>query len=48
MVATMAFGNRCRNMITALDTPSARAAMMYSKLRPRKNFRTHQTNQRHP
>src|SRR5471032_1488865 len=37
MVATMAFGNRCRNMITALDTPSARAAMMYSKLRPRRN-----------
>src|SRR4051812_31780233 len=37
MVATMAFGNRCRNMITALDTPSARAAVMYSKLRPRKN-----------
>src|SRR6266849_6310761 len=37
MVATMAFGSRCRNMITALDTPSARAAMMYSKLRPRKN-----------
>src|SRR6201747_2460204 len=26
MVATMAFGNRCRNMITALETPSARAA----------------------
>src|SRR5258707_10071091 len=37
MVATMAFGSRCRNMITALDTPSARAAVMYSKLRPRKN-----------
>src|SRR5437016_12473916 len=37
MVATMAFGNRWRNMITALDTPSARAAWMYSKLRPRKN-----------
>src|SRR3954463_8591119 len=37
MVATMAFGSRCRNMITALETPSARAAMMYSKLRPRKN-----------
>src|SRR5580698_2867689 len=37
MVATMAFGNRCRNMITALETPSARAAMMYSKLRPRRN-----------
>src|SRR5580692_12570974 len=37
MVATMAFGNRCRNMITALDTPSARAAMIYSKLRPRRN-----------
>src|SRR5580692_4224164 len=37
MVATMAFGNRWRNMITALETPSARAAMMYSKLRPRRN-----------
>src|SRR3954451_1376083 len=37
MVATMAFGSRWRNMITALDTPSARAAVMYSKLRPRRN-----------
>src|SRR6266446_8635938 len=37
MVATIAFGNRWRNMITALETPSARAAMMYSKLRPRRN-----------
>src|SRR5258706_8537420 len=37
MVATMALGKRWRNMITALDTPSARAAVMYSKLRPRKN-----------
>src|SRR6202163_2476228 len=37
MVATMAFGSKCRNMITALDTPSALAAMMYSKLRPRRN-----------
>src|ERR1700748_2805713 len=37
MVATMAFGNRCRNMITALETPRARAAVMYSKLRPRRN-----------
>src|SRR6202049_659515 len=37
MVATMAFGNRWRNMITRLDTPSARAAWIYSKLRPRKN-----------
>src|SRR4051794_15258632 len=37
MVATMALGNRWRNMITALETPSARAAWMYSKLRPRKN-----------
>src|ERR1700692_1364919 len=25
IVATMAFGNRCRNMITGLETPSARA-----------------------
>src|SRR5882757_4520035 len=37
MVATIAFGSRWRNMITALETPSARAAWMYSKLRPRKN-----------
>src|SRR6185369_14696416 len=37
MVATMAFGNRCRNMMVAFDTPRARAAWMYSKLRPRKN-----------
>src|SRR6202011_4495910 len=37
MVATMAFGSKCRNMITALETPRARAAMMYSKLRPRRN-----------
>src|SRR5260221_1616642 len=37
IVATMAFGRRWRNMITALETPSARAAWMYSKLRPRRN-----------
>src|SRR3954449_3080948 len=37
IVATMAFGSRWRNMITALETPSARAAVMYSKLRPRRN-----------
>src|SRR5207302_3521119 len=37
MVATMAFGKRCRNMIVVLETPSARAAWMYSKLRPRRN-----------
>src|ERR1700686_1620335 len=48
MVATMAFGNRCRNMITALETPSARAAWMYSKLRPRKNSaRTRPTSETH-
>src|SRR5947208_14906940 len=53
MVATMAVGSKCRNMITALDTPSARAAMMYSKLRPRKNSprtrptsATHENNQK--
>src|SRR2546430_12605055 len=55
MVATMAFGSRCRNIITAFDTPSARAAMMYSKLRPRKNSsrtrptsETHENNRRMP
>ena len=37
MVATMALGRRWRNMITPLETPSARAAWMYSKLRPRRN-----------
>src|SRR5580692_4271933 len=37
IVATMAFGSRWRNMMTLLDTPSARAAWMYSKLRPRRN-----------
>src|SRR5262245_20844238 len=37
MVATMALGKRCRNMMTRLETPSARAAWMYSKLRPRRN-----------
>ena len=48
MVATIALGNRCRNMITALDTPSARAAWMYSKLRPRRNSaRTRPTSDTH-
>src|SRR3954463_8910083 len=37
MVATMAFGSKWRNMIFAFETPSARAAWMYSKLRPRRN-----------
>src|SRR4051812_4897534 len=37
MVATIAFGSRWRNMILVLETPSARAAWIYSKLRPRKN-----------
>src|SRR6195952_5124871 len=48
MVATMAFGSRWRNMITAFDTPSARAAVMYSKLRPRRNSaRTRPTSETH-
>src|SRR5947209_16567200 len=37
MVATIAFGSRWRNMILALETPSARAAWIYSKFRPRRN-----------
>ena len=37
MVATMALGKRWRKMMTAFETPSARAARMYSKLRPRRN-----------
>src|SRR4029077_17626538 len=48
MVATIPFGNRWRNMILAFDTPSARAAWMYSKLRPRKNSaRTRPTSDTH-
>src|SRR6201747_289127 len=48
MVATMAFGSRWRNMILGLETPSARAAWMYSKLRPRKNSaRTSPTSDTH-
>src|SRR5712672_4144068 len=48
MVATIAFGNRWRNMITGLETPSARAAWMYSKLRPRRNSaRTSPTSDTH-
>src|SRR5437868_14463793 len=48
IVATMAFGNKCLNMITALETPSARAAWIYSKLRPRKNSaRTRPTSETH-
>src|ERR1700742_512555 len=55
MVATMALGSRCRNMMTALETPSARAAWMYSKFRPRRNSArtsptsdTHENNKRMP
>jgi hypothetical protein len=48
MVATMALGSRWRNMITEFDTPSARAAIMYSKLRPRRNSaRTRPTRRVH-
>src|SRR3954447_25110898 len=48
MVATIAFGKRWRNMITALETPSARAAWMYSKFRPRRNSaRTRPTSDTH-
>src|SRR5579862_1455545 len=55
IVATIAFGSKCRNMMTAFDTPSARAAWMYSKLRPRRNSartrptsRTHENSSRMP
>ena len=37
IVATMAFGSRCRNMMTVLLTPSAWAARTYSKLRALRN-----------
>src|SRR5215470_12945787 len=48
MVATIALGNRWRNMMTTFDTPSARAAWMYSKLRPRRNSaRTRPTSDTH-
>ena len=47
-VATIAFGSRCRNMIVRFETPSARAAWMYSKLRPRRNSARTSADQRHP
>src|SRR3984957_19403115 len=48
MVATMALGNRWRKMMTVFDTPSARAAWIYSKLRPRRNSaRTRPTSRVH-
>ena len=37
MVATMALGNRCLNIMVRLETPSARAAKIQVKFRPRKN-----------
>src|SRR4029079_4471139 len=47
-VATIAFGSRWRNMMTTFDTPSARAACTYSKLRPRRNSaRTKPTSDTH-
>src|SRR5690606_16686071 len=36
-VATIALGRRWRNMMVRLETPSARAALTYSKLRARRN-----------
>ena len=36
-VATIAFGNRCLNMICQSERPKARAARTYSRLRPRRN-----------
>ena len=36
-VATIALGSTCLTMIFALDRPSARAALTYSKLRARRN-----------
>src|SRR5580658_3244002 len=36
-VATIAFGSTCLTMILALERPSARAALTYSKLRARRN-----------
>ena len=36
-VATIALGSMWRNMIVPFDTPSARAARTYSKLRARRN-----------
>ncbi|MHC2611925.1 hypothetical protein ACVMGF_002998 [Bradyrhizobium diazoefficiens] len=35
-------------MMTGLETPSARAAWMYSKLRPRRELGPHETDQRDP
>ncbi|KAG1649660.1 hypothetical protein GQR58_028765 [Nymphon striatum] len=47
-VATMAFGSMCRNIIFVFDTPRARAARTYSKLRARKNSARTDTHKRRP
>src|SRR6202140_4423988 len=55
MQVTLGLGSRCGDMILAFDTPSARPAMMYSKLLPRRNSArtrptsdTHENNSRMP
>src|SRR3569623_1334708 len=47
-VETIALGNRCRRMMVKLETPRARAASTYSKLRTRRNSaRTRPTSVTH-
>src|ERR1700730_17527225 len=47
-LGTMAFGRRWRQMMVALETPRARAAVIYSKFRPRRNSaRTRPTSEVH-
>ena len=47
-VATVAFGRTCLKMIAPLASPSARAALTYSKFRARKNSARTTMHERHP
>src|SRR6202035_4710687 len=47
MVATMAFGSKCRNMITALETPSARGLDVL-EIAPAQELGAHHADEAHP
>ncbi len=47
-VATIALGSMWRNMIRQFETPSARAARTYSRLRARRNSAPHHADEGDP
>ena len=48
MVATMAFGNRWRNMITRIGDAERARRLDVFEIAPAQKFRAHQADQRHP